>query len=104
MILAESDEPTSRTELLVEANAALIAAIARAYQWQEQLESGEFESLEDLAKDYGVNRGYVSRILPLTSLSPKTVDQIVSGQNSTQLTLRQLRKGVEANWHDQFKV
>jgi AraC-like DNA-binding protein len=101
MVLAESNEHELTTELLVEANSALFAAIARAYQWQEQLESGEFASLEDLAKDFGVNRGYVSRILQLTSLSPTIIDQILSGQNSTQLTIRQLRRGITAVWSDQ---
>ncbi|MBL8891447.1 MAG: hypothetical protein JNL67_15820, partial [Planctomycetaceae bacterium] len=35
---------------------ALLTALAKAYAWQEQLESGQFEDLEDIAKEQGVDR------------------------------------------------
>jgi hypothetical protein len=103
MIMAEANEPESTSESLIEATSALIPAIARAFLWQEQLESGEFESLEELAKRFRMNRGYVSRTLQLSSLSPKIVDQILFGQNSIHFSLRQLRKGIVVNWHEQIQ-
>ena len=51
-----------------ETNGSLVSALAKAYRWQEQLESGEYASLEDLAAANGVDRTYVGRILRLTSL------------------------------------
>ena len=48
-----------------------LTALAKAYAWQEQLESGQFEDLEDIAKEQGVDRSYVGRMLQLTSLSPE---------------------------------
>jgi hypothetical protein len=46
----------------------LIEAIAKGHRWQAQLESGEYASLEDLAKDVVCDRTYVGRMLRLTSL------------------------------------
>ena len=45
-----------------ETNGSLVSALAKAYRWQEQLESGEYASLEDLAAAKGVDRTYVGRI------------------------------------------
>jgi hypothetical protein len=33
-----------------------MTALAKAYAWQEQLESGQFEDLEDIATEQGVDR------------------------------------------------
>lgn len=54
-----------------ETNGSLVSALAKAHRWQEQLESSEYVSLEDLAAANGVDRTYVGRILRLTSLSPE---------------------------------
>ena len=37
-----------------ESNGTLVAALAKAHRWQEQLESGEYASLEHLAAANGV--------------------------------------------------
>ena len=78
MILADSIESDS-IEAAVPNN-ALLTALAKAYAWQEQLESGQFEDLEDIAKEQGVDRSYVGRILQLTSLAPDIVESILAGQ------------------------
>lgn len=57
----------------------LVSALAKAYCWQEQLESGELASLEDLAAANGVDHTYVGRILRLTSLAPEIVERILNG-------------------------
>jgi hypothetical protein len=56
-----------------ETNGSLVSALARACRWQEQLESGQYASLEELAAAH-VDRTYVSRILRLTSFSPEIVE------------------------------
>ena len=63
MILADSIESESDLDEYGLPNNALLTAIARAYSWQDQLESGEFEDLEDIAKANGVDRSYVGRML-----------------------------------------
>jgi hypothetical protein len=102
MILAESIESDS-IEAAVPNN-ALLTALAKAYAWQEQLESGQFEDLEDIAKEQGVDRSYVGRMLQLTSLAPDIVESILSGQAFADISLRDFRKGIPVSWDEQRRT
>lgn len=84
-------------------NSALVSAVAKAYRWQEQLESGQYASLEELAAAHGVDRSYAGRILRLTSLSPEIVELIVDGNEPDGLSLRKLLKGFSLDWEQQRK-
>jgi hypothetical protein len=77
--------------------------LAKAWLWQEQLESGEYGTLEELAKANKVDRTYVSRILRLTSLSPEIVEQILGGIEFYEVSLRFLRKGIPELWREQLR-
>lgn len=99
-IMTENDDANTH-QAVHGKNHALIANIAKALQWQEQLESGEYETVEDLAKANGVDRTYVGRTIQLTSLSPKTVERILDGLEPSGISLRQLRKGVRIIWSNQ---
>ncbi len=59
----------------------MAVAIARAWQWQEELESGEYASIEELARAKKVDRTYVSRFLQLTSLAPEFVEVVLAGKD-----------------------
>lgn len=85
-------------------NNALLTALAKAHLWQDKLESGEFEDLEDIAKSNGVDRSYVGRILQLTSLAPDIVESILAGQAHPNLSLQQLRKGIPVYWGEQRRT
>lgn len=82
-------------------NDALVTAIAKAYRWQEQLESGEYASLEDLAAANGVDRTYVGRFLKLTSLAPEIVERILEGDEPEGISLARLRSDLPIVWTDQ---
>ena len=71
--------------------------MAKAYRWQEQLESGQYASLEELAAADGVDRTYVSRILRLTSLSPEIVEAILNGNEPKGISLAKLHKEAAAD-------
>ena len=94
------------------ANRTLIEAIAKGHRWQAQLESGEYASLEDLAKDVGCDRTYLGRMLRLTSLAPDIIEAILRGDEPDGLSLEKLRKpalsAAEGNlpvrWEEQRKV
>ena len=81
MILTDG-EPSAAATPERKANQTLIEAIAKAHRWQEQLESGEYPSIEDLAQSLGVDRTYVGRMLRLTSLAPDIVEAILRGDLS----------------------
>jgi hypothetical protein len=82
-------------------NQTLVEAIAKAYRSQEQIESGDYAGLEDLAKALKLDRSYVGRMLRLTSLAPDIVEAIVRGQEPEGISLRQLHDGVPLCWQEQ---
>ena len=104
MILADCSDPESTSIDAALPNKALLAAIAKAYAWQEQLESGLFEGLEDIAKEHKVDRSYVGRMLQLTSLAPDIVESILEGQAFADISLRDFRKGIPVSWEEQRRV
>ena len=68
----------------------LVVALARAFRWQELLETGKFSSIASLAKRLKVDRAYVSRILNLTLLAPDIVEAIMNGDEPSGLSLAKL--------------
>ena len=112
MVLTEGEAaPVSAAQHVEDTNGAnrtLIEAIAKGHRWQAQLEpacrsgrSGEYASLEDLAKDVGCDRTYVSRMLRLTSLAPDIIEAILCGDEPDGLSLEKLRKHLPARWEEQ---
>lgn len=101
MILAKDDASAANHQPAPAPNSALAANLAKAWMWQEKLESGEYLSLDELGRAIGVDRTYVSRVLRLTSLSPDIVKQILVGDELSSLTLRSLLKGVALVWRHQ---
>ena len=76
----------------------------KAWLWQDQLESGKYESIDEIAAENNVDRTHVSRIMQLTSLSPTIVEQILEGKEPESMSLRQLRKGIPLLWSEQGKM
>jgi hypothetical protein len=72
-----------------------------AHRWQEQLESGQYAGLEDLAAANGVDRTYVGRMLRLTSLAPGIVERILTGDEPEGISLRRLQKDLPVVWKEQ---
>ncbi|MEQ1906384.1 MAG: hypothetical protein ABL888_19535 [Pirellulaceae bacterium] len=100
MVLAQNGEPSTSQVANPPANNTLIATLAKAYLWQEQLESGEFATLDDLGRANGVDRTYVGRVLRLTSLAPAVVESILSGNETGDLSVRNLNKGIPDLWQN----
>jgi hypothetical protein len=101
MILAKDDASGTNYVAAPAPNKARAANLAKAWIWQEQLESGEYATLEELARANRVDRTYVSRILQLTSIAPDLVTRILSGDESDGLSLRKLRVGIPFVWKEQ---
>lgn len=83
---------------------ALLKALARAHRWRQQIESGEYASITDLAKAHKVNQSYACRLLRLTLLAPAIVNGILNGRDSSNLTLRQLTKPFPVLWGQQMEI
>lgn len=76
-------------------------ALVRAYRWLTMLERGEVTSLTKLAKQVGVNRSYVGRMLNLTTLAPDIVAAILDDQVPPYLKLLSLAINPPILWAEQ---
>lgn len=101
MIVLTEGEGATEADPQRTANNTLLEAIAKAHLWQDQIEAGEYASMEDLARELGVNRSYVGRMLRLTSLAPDIVAAIVEGNEPQGISLEKLRKEMPVRWEEQ---
>ena len=80
---------------------ALLKALAKAFRWRGQIESGEYASITELAKARGVNDSYACRLLRMTLLSPEIVTAILDRRQHADLTLKQLARPLPIEWDRQ---
>ena len=64
----------------------MVKALARALRWRELLETGAYDTIEELAAAEKINSSYVSRILRLTLLAPAIVEAILDGRQPVEMT------------------
>jgi DNA invertase Pin-like site-specific DNA recombinase len=85
---------------------ALIAAIARARRCFEALRSGAATSVGDLAAQEGIDRGEISRLLPLAFFAPDLVTAMLDGRQPATLTAARLTRLGElpADWSEQRRI
>jgi len=82
----------------------LALALARAFRWQEMIESGQAESNSDLARKLKLDQSYIARTIRLTSLPPDLVEVILDGQEPDGLSLRSLRRDLPLAWDEQRQM
>ena len=80
---------------------ALVVALARAWQWQEELESGEYSTVQELASAKKSDVSYVRRLLRLNSLAPDIVEAILQNTAPDHISLRTLYRGIAPSWAEQ---
>jgi site-specific DNA recombinase len=83
----------------------LIKAVARAHRWREMLTSGEADSIESIARRFGLDRGHVGLTLNLAFLSPALTRAILKGEQPSGLRLiRLLDAEIPLSWREQEEV
>jgi len=75
--------------------------VARAFCWQEMIESGQAKSNSDLARQLKLDQSYIARTIRLTTLAPDLVEAILDGQEPDGLSLRSLRRDLPPSWDEQ---
>ena len=101
MKLVMTDERVSTTS----PDLRLIATIARAHLWSEELRTGVASSVGNLVARHGVDQGDVSRCLPLAYLAPDIVEAILQGRQPVELTvLRLKRTHLPLSWVEQRRL
>jgi hypothetical protein len=82
----------------------LVKAIVRAHRWRDMLESGDYGTARDLAKAENINESYLGRVLRLTLLAPKIVENILEGKQPAGLELEGLLKKFPTEWSEQVEA
>jgi len=77
---------------------AILKAIARARRWYEQLVDGTAPSVSQLAIMHNVSPRYINKVFRLASLSPHSVEKILTQPESLPLSLDDLIDNVPMNW------
>ena len=100
IINGEPTSPKSRSDK------ALVKALARAVIWGQQLTSGTYASVAEIARAEHVTDRYIHRLLPLAFLDPDLVAEIVEGQFHPTITVTDVAQGREipANWAEQRRA
>ena len=99
LVIGGDDNP-ARTD------ATLIASIARAHQWFQQLALGQASNIAEIATREKVDRSYAARILNLAFLAPDIVERIIAGQQPADLNIEKLTKRLDLSidWLQQSKM
>src|SRR5688572_33427821 len=77
----------------------MVKALARPFRWRKMVDTGLHPTLDDLARDKGVNATYVSRVLWLTLVAPDIVEAILDGRQPPELQLDDLLEAFSYHWN-----
>ncbi len=81
---------------------AVLAAIARAYRWQELIDRGECKTIDEISQKLKLDHSYIARILRLNQLSPNIVRLFINGKAPSQLSLAKLTQvALPVKWEEQ---
>jgi hypothetical protein len=78
-------------------------ALARAHRWRSRIEAGEYASITELAKAKKVNQSYACRLLRLSLLAPKIVEDALNGRLPAHVDLKDLTIPLPGHWADQIQ-
>ena len=79
----------------------VVRALAEARRWQGMLENGAAATIQDLARQEGVDKSFMARTLRLNALAPDIVEMILAGDHPDTINLESLRKGIPLKWAEQ---
>jgi hypothetical protein len=81
----------------------MVKAMARAFRWRKLLETGVYNTVEEIAAAEKINTSYVSRILRMTLLAPEIIEMIIDGNQPLDLTTTKLMKPFPMEWNEQIR-
>jgi len=76
----------------------MVKALARAHRWKKQLDTGRFQTVQDLAEAEKINPSYIARVLRLTLLAPDIVEAILDGRQPVRMQLDDLLAPFPVEW------
>ena len=80
----------------------VLRAIARAWSWRRQLETGTASTIQDIAAAEKVSDRFVSRMMRLAYLSPEVLEHLVIRRMPPSLSLNDLVAVADRPWTEQM--
>jgi hypothetical protein len=80
----------------------VLRAIARAWNWRRQLETGAASTIQDIAAAEKVSDRFVSRMMRLAYLSPEVLEHLVIKRVPPSLSLNDLVAVADRPWAEQM--
>jgi site-specific DNA recombinase len=94
-------EPVAKPAMSAEGRDALLAVIARARGWIEDLRLGRVASLSEIADREGLGERHVRFLAALAFVAPRIVAAIADGNGPADLTVTGLAKALPYSWAEQ---
>jgi len=77
---------------------------AQAWSWRRKLESGEVDTIEDIACAAGVTHRMVGRMLKLTYLAPALLEKLLLERIPPTVPVKELAVVAELEWSEQVRA
>jgi hypothetical protein len=81
----------------------VLRAIARAWSWRRQLETGAVSTILDIAAAEKVSDRFVGRMIRLAYLSPSVLETLVITRKPPAISINDLMAVAELPWFEQAK-
>jgi len=82
----------------------VLRAIARAWSWRRQLETGAASTIQDVAAAEKVSDRFVSRMMRLAYLSPEVLEHLIITRVPPALSLNDLAAVADRSWVEQMQM
>ena len=82
----------------------VLRAIARAWGWRRQLETGAASTIQDIAAAEKVSDRFVGRMIRLAYLSPSVLETLVITRKPPAISINDLMAVAELPWAEQMEV
>ena len=79
----------------------ILRTLARAWEWRRKLETGEANTVSDLAADAGLADRHVSRQIRLAYLAPAVIERMMVKQEIPAVRIIDLIGAVSLPWAEQ---
>ena len=80
----------------------MLRAIARAWSWRRQLESGAASTIQDIATAEKISDRFVGRMIRLAYLSPSVLETLVITRKPPAISINDLMPVAELPWQEQM--
>jgi hypothetical protein len=82
----------------------VLRAIARAWSWRRQLETGAASTILDIAAAERISDSFVARMMRLAYLSPEVLEHLVIRRVPPALSLNDLVAVADRQWAEQMDM